>query len=635
MKELVQVQGVRKYRADDFLTMQSVYLRLFEDFYKQYGNFIYYGCTLSNGTITPGVVILDGKACPFTGASGVTGAYYVRQVSLQEDVEYKIGQKPGFITYFAESVAAGDAGAFRLDNAKRFEDVFTPKKTVDADTVDGKHAADFATKEQGATADSALQPSGNGSNLTATFAQAASRVNISSGEKLSILFGKVMKWFADLSAVAFTGKYSDLAGTPKSYGETGANTDGYMTQKSATDLYNGLQVGGTNFIVGTKTIEDASGKYTPIQLSDYFLEHARSGDKCTLNFRATTTGITTVGRCELWIRLADYQGGYQEIHVKFDPKGTYCNKLFSIPFTLPAGGWSRIDNALFICLGANAPLHVNYLMLQAGNTPADWSPAPEDERNYSDNINLYRYSQVQLMAEGDVKWTGIGSGLGLSFYNFTCRSVDRRLASAGEFQIYMPANGTVIQDLFGGASITVANGNIPLPGYSSLIYRHNTAGSGTIYYLSNTSLGTNKENDILLAVVAPAGYIVKLGTGDTIGRGNYISNGVLIQPTDQESGTWNPVAATPGVVTHSQYCYWHRIGNRIFISGQIWFVGGVLPSLFYIHGLPRIPVKIENIAATNSVVTGIICNTQPDGLLEVSTKPSGSMYINGSYEILN
>lgn len=47
-----------------------------------------------------------------------------------------------------------------------------------------------------------------------TFTQAFSRANIVSGEKLSILFGKIMKWFYDLNAVAFSGSYNDLNNVP-------------------------------------------------------------------------------------------------------------------------------------------------------------------------------------------------------------------------------------------------------------------------------------------------------------------------------------------------------------------------------------------------------------------------------------
>jgi len=59
-----------------------------------------------------------------------------------------------------------------------------------------------------------LDKTGAGSDVTVEFIQASSRANIASGEKLSILFGKLRKWFADLKTVAWTGSYSDLTDKP-------------------------------------------------------------------------------------------------------------------------------------------------------------------------------------------------------------------------------------------------------------------------------------------------------------------------------------------------------------------------------------------------------------------------------------
>ncbi len=49
---------------------------------------------------------------------------------------------------------------------------------------------------------------------TPTFTQASVRENLASGEKMSTLLGKIMKWFADLKTVAFTGSYNDLTNKP-------------------------------------------------------------------------------------------------------------------------------------------------------------------------------------------------------------------------------------------------------------------------------------------------------------------------------------------------------------------------------------------------------------------------------------
>ena len=49
---------------------------------------------------------------------------------------------------------------------------------------------------------------------TPAFTQASSRAAIESEETLSVLFGKIKKWFADLEAVAFSGNYNDLIDKP-------------------------------------------------------------------------------------------------------------------------------------------------------------------------------------------------------------------------------------------------------------------------------------------------------------------------------------------------------------------------------------------------------------------------------------
>ena len=58
-----------------------------------------------------------------------------------------------------------------------------------------------------------LDKTGDGSNVTAAFTKATTRTNIATGEKLSVLFGKIAKWFADLGSLAFKSKVakSDLA----------------------------------------------------------------------------------------------------------------------------------------------------------------------------------------------------------------------------------------------------------------------------------------------------------------------------------------------------------------------------------------------------------------------------------------
>lgn len=59
-----------------------------------------------------------------------------------------------------------------------------------------------------------MDVSGDASNVTNKITQAATRANLSTGEKLSVSLGKIMKYFADLKMVAFSGSFTDLTNKP-------------------------------------------------------------------------------------------------------------------------------------------------------------------------------------------------------------------------------------------------------------------------------------------------------------------------------------------------------------------------------------------------------------------------------------
>ena len=73
-----------------------------------------------------------------------------------------------------------------------------------------------------------LDATGDAKDTTVSFSQAAAQANIATGEKLSTMFGKIAKWFADLKTVAFTGAYSDLTGAPSKVSQF-TNDSGYQT----------------------------------------------------------------------------------------------------------------------------------------------------------------------------------------------------------------------------------------------------------------------------------------------------------------------------------------------------------------------------------------------------------------------
>ena len=101
-------------------------------------------------------------------------------------------------------------------------------------------------------------PNVSTNNQTPTFTEASTRNNIASGEKLSVILGKVQKFFNDLKTVAFSGSYTDLTNQPqingntltgnKTTGDLGINADNVMMSDGVTsvedvlDIINGEQI---------------------------------------------------------------------------------------------------------------------------------------------------------------------------------------------------------------------------------------------------------------------------------------------------------------------------------------------------------------------------------------------------------
>lgn len=203
MKEHVQKTGVRKYAGDDLIELQSEPLKAIQKFFEEYGMCIIQGCTVTPTenlyNITPGVVALSGtdadgnntfKIVQFAGAEGVSLPVYLVLTYTVSTREYGDGKvKPIAYNYVAS------ATVIRPEEGIPFLEINESggRRFVDAIALTRK-----------------LDKTGNGKDVTVTFSEAAERTNIASGEKLAVLFGKIRKWFASLSTVAFSGKAADL-----------------------------------------------------------------------------------------------------------------------------------------------------------------------------------------------------------------------------------------------------------------------------------------------------------------------------------------------------------------------------------------------------------------------------------------
>ena len=108
--------------------------------------------------------------------------------------------------------ADAQAGA-AMDKATAAASAASSAQSAASSAASAASSAQAAATRAQDTADTKLAKSGDGSNVTAAFTKASSRTNIATGEKLSVLFGKIAKWLADLGSMAFksTVAKSDLA----------------------------------------------------------------------------------------------------------------------------------------------------------------------------------------------------------------------------------------------------------------------------------------------------------------------------------------------------------------------------------------------------------------------------------------
>lgn len=91
-------------------------------------------------------------------------------------------------------------------------------------------------------------PNVSTNNQTPTFTKADSRDLPISGETLSILLGKILKWFSDLKSVAFSGDYNDLTNQPTN---ATTNTNGLMSKDDKTKL-DGIDSGANKTTVDSE-----------------------------------------------------------------------------------------------------------------------------------------------------------------------------------------------------------------------------------------------------------------------------------------------------------------------------------------------------------------------------------------------
>ena len=92
----------------------------------------------------------------------------------------------------------------------------------------------------------ALPTNGEASSTTVNFTESASRTKPTTGEKISSIVGKIVKFLSDLKTVAFTGSYNDLSNKPLALPANGGNSTTVNGHTVNADVPSGAKFTDTN-----------------------------------------------------------------------------------------------------------------------------------------------------------------------------------------------------------------------------------------------------------------------------------------------------------------------------------------------------------------------------------------------------
>lgn len=175
------------------------------------------GIALKSGTHAPGtsdvytITLTDGTTFDFAVYNGANGQGAGDMLASVYDPQGKHQDVFKYVDDAIGAIPTPDVSAqIKAHNESKTAHPYI-RGLIPTKTSQLKNDSGYLTQHQDISGK--LDKTGDGSNVTAAFTAASTRVNIATGEKLSVLFGKIAKWFGDLGSLAFksTVAKSDLA----------------------------------------------------------------------------------------------------------------------------------------------------------------------------------------------------------------------------------------------------------------------------------------------------------------------------------------------------------------------------------------------------------------------------------------
>ena len=200
------------------------------------------------------------------------------------------------------------------------------------------------------------QKESDNSLMNPKFTEAKERKNLTSGEKIHLMLGKISRFFSDMKAIAFSGSYNDLVDKPK--------IPTVLNNQTTTEEGYALDARQANpNIDGTlaKQLSDLNGSLNSKKIPSFGIENIFTGNPfCIVNNGSDVISVQTDWDID--------NGGYRVKNIKY-PAGTATNLTVSL--SLPANSIVIVDvNTLN---GENIGIQGSLIRCNLSNSASVWS----------------------------------------------------------------------------------------------------------------------------------------------------------------------------------------------------------------------------------------------------------------------
>lgn len=223
------------------------------------------------------------------------------------------------------------------------------------------------------------QKESDNSLMNPEFTEAKERKNLTSGEKIHLMLGKISKFFSDMKAIAFSGSYNDLVDKPK--------IPTVLNNQTTTEEGYALDARQANpNIDGTlaKQVADLNGSLNSKKIPSFGIENIFTGNPfCIVNNGSDVISVQTdwdIDNC-----------GYRVKNIKY-PAGTATNLTVSL--SLPANSIVIVDVNTFN--GENIDIQGSLIRCNLSNSASVWNLSIRFTGRTSQTLSDIRYMPLVI-----------------------------------------------------------------------------------------------------------------------------------------------------------------------------------------------------------------------------------------------